>query len=90
MSTRGFDVLIAETPFPGTLAQGTQMVVRYHDAIPLLMPHTITDKTFHQAAHYHALRRNVQSGAWFACVSDASRLHSSLTLRVGIPSRMNS
>lgn len=73
LDTRGFDVMIAETPFPGTVAPGTQMVVRYHDAIPLLMPHTITDKSFHQAAHYHALRRNVQSGAWFACVSDATR-----------------
>ncbi len=73
LDTRGFDVMIAETPFPGRLAPGTQMVVRYHDAIPLLMPHTITDKSFHQAAHYHALVSNVKSGAWFACVSDATR-----------------
>ena len=73
LDTRGFDVMIAETPYPGSVAAGTQMVVRYHDAIPLLMPHTITDKAFHQAAHYHALRCNVQGGAWFACVSDATR-----------------
>lgn len=73
LDTRGFDIMIAETPYPGTVAAGTQMVVRYHDAIPLLMPHTITDKAFHQAAHFHALKRNVQSGAWFACVSDATR-----------------
>jgi glycosyltransferase involved in cell wall biosynthesis len=37
------------------------------------MPHTITDKAFHQASHYHALARNVKDGAWFACVSDATR-----------------
>jgi glycosyltransferase involved in cell wall biosynthesis len=37
------------------------------------MPHTISDRFFHQAFHYHALRRNVKSGAWFACVSDATR-----------------
>jgi glycosyltransferase involved in cell wall biosynthesis len=73
LDTRGFDIMIAETPYPGRVTAGTQMVVRYHDAIPLLMPHTITDKAFHQAAHYHALRRNVRSGAWFACVSDATR-----------------
>ncbi len=73
LDTRGYDVMIAETPYPGRVAPGTQLVVRYHDAIPLLMPHTITDKAFHQAAHYHALRRNVQDGAWFACVSDATR-----------------
>jgi hypothetical protein len=73
LDTRGFDVMIAETPYPGVTAPGTRMVVRYHDAIPLLMPHTIMEKRFHQAAHYQALRRNVKSGAWFACVSDATR-----------------
>lgn len=73
LNTRDFDVMIAETPYPAVTSPRTQLVVRYHDAIPLLMPHTITDKRFHQAAHYHALRRNVKSGAWFACVSDATR-----------------
>lgn len=73
LDTRDFDVMIAETPYPGTVSPRTQMVVRYHDAIPILMPHTITDKAFHQASHYHALKRNVRSGAWFACVSDATR-----------------
>jgi len=73
IDTRDFDVMIAETPYPGIVSPRTQMVVRYHDAIPILMPHTITDKAFHQASHYHALRRNVASGAWFACVSDATR-----------------
>ncbi len=73
LDTTGFDVMIAETPYPGRVLPGTQMVVRYHDAIPLLMPHTITDKAFHQAAHYHALKRNVIDGAWFACVSEATR-----------------
>jgi glycosyltransferase involved in cell wall biosynthesis len=37
------------------------------------MPHTISDRRFHQAFHYRALRKNVASGAWFACVSDATR-----------------
>jgi glycosyltransferase involved in cell wall biosynthesis len=73
LDTRGFDVMIAETPYPGEVAPGTRMVVRYHDAIPLLMPHTITDKAFHSAAHYNALKRNVDSGAWFACVSESTR-----------------
>jgi len=73
LSTRGYDVFLTETPYPGRVARGTQMVVRYHDAVPLLMPHTISNRSFHQASHYHALRRNVSDGAWFACVSDASR-----------------
>jgi glycosyltransferase involved in cell wall biosynthesis len=73
IDTRDVDVMIAETPFPGRVSKSTRLVVRYHDAIPLLMPHTISDKSYHQATHYHALRRNVLDGAWFACVSEATR-----------------
>lgn len=73
IDTSAFDVLIAETPYPARVAAGTQLVVRYHDAIPLLMPHTISDMSYHQASHYRALRRNVASGAHFACVSEATR-----------------
>lgn len=73
LDTRGYDVMVAETPYPGRVSAGTQLVVRYHDAFPLLMPHTVSDWAHHQAAHYQALRRNVLDGAWFACVSDASR-----------------
>jgi hypothetical protein len=73
LDTSGFDVMIAETPYPGRVGPSTQLVVRYHDAIPLLMPHTISDKAYHQASHYNALRRNVRDGAWFACVSESTR-----------------
>ena len=73
LDTSGFDVMIAETPYPGTVSPGTRLVIRYHDAIPLLMPHTIAERDYHQTSHYHALRLNVKSGAWFACVSDATR-----------------
>jgi glycosyltransferase involved in cell wall biosynthesis len=73
LDTSDFDVMIAETPYPATVAKNTKLVIHYHDAIPLLMPHTISDRRFHQAFHYRALRRNVESGAWFVCVSDATR-----------------
>ena len=73
LETTGIDVFVVETPFPGRIARSTKMVVRYHDAIPLLMPHTIKDRGYHRAAHYQALLRNVQDGAWFACVSEATR-----------------
>lgn len=73
LDTSDFDVMIAETPYPATVSMGTRLVIRYHDAIPMLMPHTISDRRFHQAFHYRALHKNVQSGAWFACVSDATR-----------------
>jgi glycosyltransferase involved in cell wall biosynthesis len=72
-ATSDFDVMICETPFPGTVAKTTRLVIHYHDAVPLLMPHTIADRRFHQAAHYNALRNNVASGAWFVCASDATR-----------------
>ncbi|MGH8290020.1 MAG: glycosyltransferase family 4 protein [Steroidobacteraceae bacterium] len=73
LDTRELSVMIAETPYPGTVSSGTQLVVRYHDAIPLLMPHTISERRNHQAFHYRALRQNVRSGAWFVCVSEATR-----------------
>ena len=73
INTSDFDVMIAETPYPATVSKNTRLIIRYHDAIPLLMPHTISDRRFHHAFHYRALRKNVQSGAWFACVSDATR-----------------
>ena len=73
LDTRGLDVFIAETPYPGRVSRGTHMVVRYHDAIPLLMPHTIKQRAYHRAMHYAALRRNAADGAWFACVSEATR-----------------
>ena len=73
LDTRGIDLMIAETPYPGTVSAPTRLVIRYHDAFPVLMPHTIIDKSYHQAAHYHALRKNVSSGAHFACVSEATR-----------------
>jgi glycosyltransferase involved in cell wall biosynthesis len=73
IDTRGIDLLLVETPFPGRPSPGTRLVVRYHDAVPLLMPHTIKNRAQHRAAHFHALRRNARDGAWFACVSEATR-----------------
>jgi glycosyltransferase involved in cell wall biosynthesis len=73
LDTAGIDVLIAQTPYPSRVAKGTKLVVHYHDAIPVLMPHTISDRAFHEASHYHALAANVKEGAWFVCVSEATR-----------------
>jgi glycosyltransferase involved in cell wall biosynthesis len=73
LDTSAFDMMIAETPYPATVSKRTKLVVRYHDAIPLLMPHTISDKRWHHAFHYYALRKNVANGAWFVCVSEATR-----------------
>ena len=86
LDTDGVDVFIAETPFPGRVSGRTRMVVRYHDAIPLLMPHTIKDRGYHRAMHFHALQRNARDGAWFACVSDATR-RDLLTFMPGLEAR---
>lgn len=73
LQTAGFDAFISQTPFPGRVAQNTKLIVRYHDAVPLLMPHTIENKAFHQASHFFALRENIRDGAWLACISEATR-----------------
>jgi hypothetical protein len=73
LDTSDFDLMICEWPYPGIVSRRTRMVVRYHDAIPLLMPHTIAKRRFHQMFHYHSLRSNVRCGAWFVCVSEATR-----------------
>ena len=73
MDTKGFDIFIAQTPYPARVSRATALVVRYHDAIPIFMPHTIDNKRKHQAHHFYSLMGNVRSGAYFACVSESSR-----------------
>jgi len=73
LDTTGIDLMIAETPYPGRVSGRTRLVVRYHDAIPLLMPHTVKDRGYHRTLHLRALKRNAADGAWFACVSEATR-----------------
>ena len=73
LDTRDFDIFIGQTPYPARISKKTKMVIRYHDAIPVFMPHTIPEKAVHQATHFYALKSNVKSGAWFSCVSEATR-----------------
>lgn len=73
LDTRDFDIMVSQTPYPGRVAPSTTLVVRYHDAIPIFMPHTIPRKSTHQAHHFYSLLANVRAGAYFACVSDATR-----------------
>lgn len=68
-----FNVFIAQTPFPGKVAGKTRLIVRYHDAVPMFLPHTIGHQEKHQANHYQGLLNNVLDGAYFACVSNATR-----------------
>ncbi|MFM0152451.1 glycosyltransferase family 4 protein [Paraburkholderia sediminicola] len=74
LGTVGSAVFIAQTPYPGRVAPGTVLVIRYHDALPIFMPHAFANKAKHHAAHFQALRSNVESGGYFACVSEATRM----------------
>ncbi len=73
IDTEGIDVFIGQTPYPARVSDNTRFVIRYHDAIPVFMPQTIPDKSLHQATHFYALTSNVATGAWFSCVSEATR-----------------
>jgi glycosyltransferase involved in cell wall biosynthesis len=72
VDTSGYDVLVAQTPWPGTIDTRTQLVIRYHDAVPLLLPHTIKNPRMHRYLHMSAMQENTRS-AIFACVSESSR-----------------
>lgn len=73
LNTQGVDIFIGQTPYPARINKNTALVIRYHDALPIFMPHTIPEKSRHQATHFYALMSNVKNGAWFACVSEATR-----------------
>jgi hypothetical protein len=73
LDTRGFDVFLSQTPWPGTVTKPTKLVVRYHDAIPMFLPHTISNVGFHQHAHYRSLVANAKQDAHFVCTSEDSR-----------------
>ncbi|MDB5972041.1 MAG: hypothetical protein JWQ90_4491 [Hydrocarboniphaga sp.] len=72
LATQDFDVFIGQTPYPAEVAPQTQMLVRYHDAIPLFLPHLIPHTRFHRATHYRALIANARR-AVFVCTSAAVR-----------------
>lgn len=73
INTEGIDVFIGQTPYPARVSKSTAMVIRYHDAIPVFMPHTIPFKSLHQATHIYGLMNCVKNGAWFCCVSETTR-----------------
>lgn len=73
LQTDDFDLFIAQTPYPGIVSSNTSLIIRYHDAIPIFLPHTIPGKWEHESIHFNALLNNVASGAWFSCVSESSR-----------------
>ncbi len=72
IDTKNYDVFVVQTPFPGRVAKNTQLVVRYHDAVPMFVPHLIVNPKSHQSSHYKELCSNAKTGV-FACTSHAVR-----------------
>lgn len=73
IDTAGWDVLIAQTPFPYRLDAGTRLIVRYHDAIPVFYPHTLSEGELEARRHIRILSENLRRGGFFACVSEPVR-----------------
>ena len=73
VESAGWDILVAQTPFPYRVAAGTSLVVRYHDAIPVLYLHTLSEGEPEARRHLGILVENVRRGAFFACVSEPVR-----------------
>jgi glycosyltransferase involved in cell wall biosynthesis len=72
LDTRDFDIMVAHTPWPSRVSARTELVVRYHDAIPMFHPHQIKLPAMHQFHHASALRSNVRHAS-FVCTSEATR-----------------
>ena len=72
IDTTGYDVLLAQTPWPGIVDRRTQLVVRYHNSTPVFLPHTLRKPRLHRFMHMQALQTNAKA-AVFACVSEFSR-----------------
>jgi glycosyltransferase involved in cell wall biosynthesis len=72
VDTTGYDIVFTQTPYPARLSKQSCMVVRYHDAIPMFLTHTIPTARFHRRSHYYSLLDNSRH-AVFACTSQAAR-----------------
>ncbi len=73
LNTAGWDVFFAATVSPYRVTPGTQFMVRYYDALPLLSPHTIGEPWPHTNSHARMLKRNMDQGAHFFCDSEPVR-----------------
>jgi len=73
LNTAGWNVFFAATVSPYRVTPGTQFMVRYYDALPLLSPHTIGEPWPHTNSHARMLKRNMDQGAHFYCDSEPVR-----------------
>ena len=72
IDTSSYDIVVAQTPWPGLVNRNTRLIVRYHDAVPVFLPHTCQRPQLGRYFHIAALKENARS-AFFACLSEHSR-----------------
>jgi glycosyltransferase involved in cell wall biosynthesis len=73
LRSRGWDLFFAATVSPYRPADGTGLMIRYYDALPLLSPHTLGEPWAHALSHARMLLRNMRAGADFYCASEPVR-----------------
>lgn len=75
VDTREWDFLLCQQGWPFRLPHRTRLLVRYHDAIPVFLPHTLSAKSAAQDAkrHVQLLRHDAGRGGFFVCTSEPVR-----------------
>jgi glycosyltransferase involved in cell wall biosynthesis len=73
IDTRGWQFFLCPVPTPFAVHPETRIVVRYHDAIPVLLPHTTNVGGVDMKQHFRGLRASVRNGAFFVCTSEPVR-----------------
>ena len=72
LDTRGWDIYISQTPFPGDVSAGTKLVMRIHDIVPMQYPHTIKNMDMQTKIAWRLIKSH-KSQAFFVCNSQAVR-----------------
>jgi glycosyltransferase involved in cell wall biosynthesis len=75
IDTQGWQFFVCQVPTPFVVHPETKIVVRYHDAIPLFLPHTTSVGAPDLKRHFRGLRASVRNGAFFVCTSEPIRDH---------------
>jgi glycosyltransferase involved in cell wall biosynthesis len=71
INTRGWEFFFCQVPTPFMVSPETRIVVRYHDSIPLLLPHMVDSQE--NKRFFWRLRASIRNGAFFACTSEPVR-----------------
>lgn len=72
IDTTGWDAYLSQTPFPGKVSDGTKLIIRFHDAVPIQNPTTIHKPYDHHQAVSRSLELNVKN-SYFICNSNATK-----------------